>query len=284
MAEAAQVWSHVVLAGAVHGRTRTVLASVPVDSIRPNPDQPRRHFDSEALEDLAASIRMRGILHPIIVKRDGEGFVIMAGERRYRAARLAGLDVVPALIRDGDPLEIAMIENLQREELSPLEEAEGLGMLIEQYGYTHETLAELIGKSRPYVSNTLALRRLPERIKRAYYETPDVSREILISVARAESPERQEILWRLARLRKLSVKRFRAHNTGQAGAPRETGEIARLVRRLGRKLRAFDAQGLSDDERAMLYRRLRRAQARIGQALELLAAPPQAVVAERTSA
>src|SRR5690606_20584823 len=134
------------------------------------------------------SISQHGILQPVIVKRDGDGFMIMAGERRYRAARLAGLTVIPALVRNDDPLEIAIIENLQRENLSPLEEAEGLGALIDQYGYTHEALAEVIGKSRPYVSNTLALRRLPDEIKREVHAQPDVSREILISLARAETP------------------------------------------------------------------------------------------------
>jgi ParB family chromosome partitioning protein len=89
-------------------------------------------------------------------------------------------------VRDDDPMEIAIIENLQRENLTPLEEAEGLGALIDQYGYTHEVLAELIGKSRPYVSNTLVLRRLPAAIKQAVHAEPDVSREILISLARAD--------------------------------------------------------------------------------------------------
>ena len=202
MADAAVAQARVILAGTVHAQARTVLASIPLAAVRPNPQQPRRHFDPDRLADLAASIRDRGILQPLIVKRDGSGYVIMAGERRHRAAQLAGLENVPALIReDDDPLEVAMIENLQREDLSPLEEAEGLGALAERYGYTHEALAELIGKSRPYVSNTLALRRLPEHIKDACAGDGDVPREILISVARAPTPERQDTLWRMAKIR-----------------------------------------------------------------------------------
>jgi len=266
------VGPQVVVAGTIHARARTVLASVPIAVIRPNPEQPRRFFDGEKLAELASSIRARGILHPIIVKRDGDAYVIMAGERRYRAAQLAGLEMMPALIRDDDPLAIAIIENLQRENLSPLEEAEGLGALSEQYGYTHETLAELIGKSRPYVSNTLALRRLPVDIKNEYHASPDVSREILIAVARAESPERQEMLWRLAKIRRLSVQRFRAQQNGQSLGHKDVVELTRLIRRLGRKLRALDRVSLPADEGGEILRVLQRAQARIARTLNRLAA------------
>lgn len=264
-----------VVAGTIHRKTRTVLTAIPLAAVRPNKAQPRRHFEPAALAELAASIGHHGLLQPVIIKRDGDGFLIMAGERRYRAAQLAGLDVIPALIRDDDPVEVAMIENLQREDLSPLEEAEGLGSLIERYGYTHETLAELIGKSRPYVSNTLALRRLPEHIKGEYHASPDVSREILISVARAESLERQNMLWRLAKLRKLSVQRFRSEQAGEPGAYPEIADIARLIRRLGRKLRALNDAALPAEQRQHLGRMLHRAQARILRTLVALEdAPP----------
>jgi ParB family chromosome partitioning protein len=250
-------------AGTIHRKTRTLLTALPLSAVRANPAQPRRHFDPDALAELAASIAQHGILQPVIVKRAGDGYMIMAGERRYRAAQLAGLSVIPALVRDDDPLEIAIIENLQREDLSPLEEAEGLGALIDQYGYTHEALAELIGKSRPYVSNTLALRRLPEAIKREYHASPDVSREILISVARAPSSEKQDVLWRLAHLRKLSVQRFRSEQAGEPAGRSDVVEVARALRRLGRKLRAIDTAALAPAEQQRLERLLRRAHARI---------------------
>jgi ParB family transcriptional regulator, chromosome partitioning protein len=271
MADGAAVSIRTVAAGSIQGRRRTVVAALPLAALRPNPIQPRRHFDPEALRELAASIAARGLLQPIIVKRDGDGFVIMAGERRYRAAQLAGLSTVPALVRDDDPIVVAMIENLQREDLSPLEEAEGLGALIDLHGYTHEGLAELIGKSRPYVSNTLALRRLPEEIKREYHASPDVSREILISVARAETRERQDLLWRLTRLRKLSVQRFRSEQAGKPGAYPEVAELAQLIRRLGRKLRALDTAVLPAEQRRHLERLLHRGQSRILRTLVRLA-------------
>jgi ParB family chromosome partitioning protein len=263
MVDAERALPRTLVAGTIHRQQRTVLTALPLASVHPNPAQPRRYFDTDALAELAASITQHGVLQPIIVKRDGSGYLIMAGERRYRAAKLAGLGVVPALVREDDPLEIAIIENLQREDLSALEEAEGLGALIDQYGYTHEALAELIGKSRPYVSNTLALRRLPEEIKREYHAQPDVSREILISVARAETPEKQETLWRLAHLRKLSVQRFRSEQAGEPAGRTQVAEVARTLRRLGRTLRALDGVALADDERQRLTRLLRRAESRI---------------------
>ncbi len=259
-----------VVAGTIHRRLRTVLTAVPIEQLHPNPEQPRKHFDPDALAELAASIAQHGILQPVVVKRAASGFLIMAGERRYRAAQLAGLTVIPALVRDDDPLEIAIIENLQREDLSPLEEAEGLGALIDQYGYTHEALAELIGKSRPYVSNTLALRRLPGHIKQDVHAQPGVSREILISLARAESPEKQESLWRLTRLRKLSVQRFRTEQAGEVTGRDDITEIARTLRRLGRKLRTLDVTVLGDAERQQLERLLRRTNSRLLRTLAAL--------------
>jgi len=247
-----------------------VLTALAVSAVQPNPHQPRRHFDPAALDELARSIQARGVLQPIVVKRVADGYLLMAGERRWRAARLAGLEAIPALIRDDDPLEIAMIENLQRADLTPLEEAEALGALIEQYGYTHETLAEMLGKSRPYVSNTLALRRLPAEIKAQYYALPDVSREILLHIARAETPQQQATLWRLAHRRKVSVQKFRAEAAGSSTTASSLRDLARLVRRLGRKLRTIDVAGVHDDERRHLERVLRLARRRIDRTLNAL--------------
>lgn len=271
MAEAERVVPQTIAAGAMVGNSRTVLAAVPIDSVQANPNQPRRHFDPVALAELAASISSRGLLQPIIVKREGRGFLIMAGERRYRAAKLAGMRVIPVLLRNDDPIETAMIENLQRENLSPLEEAEGLGVLADRYGYTHEALAELVGKSRPYVSNTLALRKLPDHIKGEYHSSPNVSREILISVARAETPDKQDMLWKLAKIRRLSVQRFRSEQAGEPGAYDEIADLARQVRRLGRKLRALETATLPEEQRQHLRRLLVRARARIDRMLSRIA-------------
>jgi ParB family chromosome partitioning protein len=270
MTEGARLRS-LAVAGQIRPGTRTILASLALASIRPNPGQPRRHFDSAALAGLADSIRTRGLLQPLIVARDADGYLLMAGERRWRAAQIAGLETVPALIRDDDPLEIAMIENLQREDLTPLEEAEGLGQLVERFGYTHETLAEMLGKSRPYVSNTLALRRLPEEIKAECHATPGVSREILIQIARAESPQRQAMLWRLVHLRKMSVQKFRAEAAGTNPARDTVRDLARLIRQLGRKLRTLDLGAVAGDDRRHLERLLLRGRERLARTLKALA-------------
>jgi ParB family transcriptional regulator, chromosome partitioning protein len=270
MVEGAQVRS-LKVAGQIRPGSRTVLTSVALAGVRPNPQQPRRHFDPVALAELAASIKARGLLQPIVVQREGSGYVLMAGERRWRAAQMAGLHSVPALVRDDDPLEVAMIENLQREDLTPLEEAEGLGQLIEQFGYTHDALAALLGKSRPYVSNTLALRRLPDEIKQQYYAQPDVSREILLHIAREEAPERQAMLWHLTRLRKLSVQKFRAEAAGTSPARDGIHDLGRQIRRLGRKLRTIDLSTLTTDECRHLERLLTLARNRLDRTLKTLA-------------
>src|SRR5262245_16149992 len=142
--------------------------AVRVDEIVANPDQPRRRFDSEGLDALAESIRRHGVLQPLVVRRTERGYELIAGERRLRAARQAGLDEVPVVLREADPparLELALIENLQREDLAPLEEAEAYRQLIEVYGLTQEEIAQQVGKSRPAVANALRLLALPDPVK-----------------------------------------------------------------------------------------------------------------------
>lgn len=147
------------------------FTEVELDAVAPNPQQPRRRFDDDALEELAASIREVGVLQPIVVRSgDEEGsYVLIAGERRLRAADLAGLNRIPAMIRtpsgDGGNLTEALIENVQRTDLSPLEEAAAYRNLLEDFGMTHEGVAERVGKSRSAVTNTLRLLQLPPAIQ-----------------------------------------------------------------------------------------------------------------------
>lgn len=141
------------------------VALLPIDSIDPNADQPRRQFAPEALAQLADSIRSVGILQPVLVQKRGERYSLIAGERRWRAARVAGLTVVPAIVREMDEtarLEAALIENLQRDDLNPVDEAMGVRNLMEQCGYTQETAGERLGKSRPAIANLLRLLTLPD--------------------------------------------------------------------------------------------------------------------------
>lgn len=141
---------------------------ISLSDIDPNPDQPRRVFDKEALETLAESIRQSGLLQPLLVTPEGSRYRIVAGERRYRAARMAGLDTVPCVVREmseQECREAALIENLQREDLNPIEEAAGIRDLMESCGYTQELAAKRVGRSRPAVANLLRLLALPQSIQ-----------------------------------------------------------------------------------------------------------------------
>jgi ParB family chromosome partitioning protein len=141
---------------------------IPVDQISVNPDQPRSRFDDDALEELAASMNEVGVLQPIVVTGGEGGFVLVAGERRWRAAKRAGLHEIPAVIREatgGPTLVEALIENVQRQDLTPLEEAHAYQQLLENYGMTQEQVATRVGKSRPAISNTLRLLQLPLEIQ-----------------------------------------------------------------------------------------------------------------------
>lgn len=150
------------------------VLQVSVDQIRRNPRQPRTHFDSQQLEELAASIREHGILQPLVVSPESDGtYTLIAGERRLEAARLAGLRTVPVIVRqtgDRQRLELALIENIQRSDLNPLEQAEAYRQLHEEFGLSHEEIAQRVGKSRVAVTNTLRLLALAEPVKQALLE------------------------------------------------------------------------------------------------------------------
>ncbi|KPV41340.1 hypothetical protein AN478_01765 [Thiohalorhabdus denitrificans] len=153
----------------------TEVQWVPVDMIRPGTYQPRKQMNDDALRELAESIRSQGIVQPLVVRRREEGgeYELIAGERRWRAAQLAGFESVPAMIRtlaDEQALEIALIENIQREELNPMEEARAFDRLVSEFDMTHEAIAERVGRNRATISNTLRLLRLPDPVHRALEE------------------------------------------------------------------------------------------------------------------
>lgn len=162
-------------APAADGTSAGGSANLPIDLLRPNPFQPRRHFDTEELEELVASIRGQGVLQPILVRpaagapAEGErAYEIIAGERRWRAAQKAGLHEIPALIREVDDtaaLEVALIENVQRRDLSPIEEAQGYRRLIEEFGHRQDDIASAVGKSRSHIANLLRLLGLPAEVQ-----------------------------------------------------------------------------------------------------------------------
>ena len=145
------------------------VLQVALDSVEANPDQPRKHFDKDKLEELIASIKARGILSPILVREISKGkYQIIAGERRYRAAKRLKLSMMPVLVKDSseqEVMELALIENIQRDDLNPIDEALACKMLADSYKYTQSKLAESLGKSRPYIANLLRILSLPDEIK-----------------------------------------------------------------------------------------------------------------------
>ena len=182
---------------------------VAIELISPNPRQPRVDFDESTLGELAASIRAKGVIQPLLVRpRDGGGYELVAGERRLRAAERAGLSRVPVVVRevsDAESLELAVIENVQRDDLLPLEEAAAYQCLLEEFGHTQEEVAERVGKSRPAVANTLRLLRLPEPIKHDLARGRITAGHARVLLA-IESPEQQLRAARQIVARQMSVR------------------------------------------------------------------------------
>ena len=183
--------------------------TIRLSEIEPNRNQPRKEFDEASLSELADSIAEHGLLQPILVRPlpDG-GYQIVAGERRWRASRMAGLSEIPAVIRElseRDAAQLALVENLQREDLNPLEEAEGYGVLIETYGLTQEEAAKSVGKSRPAVTNALRLLSLPDRVK-ALLREGTLSAGHVRALLALEDPQRIEKAALLIAEKGLSVR------------------------------------------------------------------------------
>lgn len=190
---------------------RTVM-NLPIEEIQLSPYQPRVHFDDEALLGLAKSISAHGVNQPILVRKidSGTGYELVAGERRLRASKLAGKTTIPAIVRsltDKEAIEIALIENLQREDLSAIEEAEGYQRLIDEFGLTHQELSDYFGKSRSAVSNTLRLIQLPDLIKQAL-RTGSFSEGHARTILSLTSPETQLEVFASALDQKMTVRQL----------------------------------------------------------------------------
>jgi ParB family chromosome partitioning protein len=217
---------------------------IPIELLHPNPHNPRRRFEADNLDELVQSIRAQGVLQPLIVRprSDGQGYEIVAGERRWRAAQRVPLHEIPALVRDftdGEALEIALIENVQRADLNAIEEAQGYAQLIEHFGYTQQQLASSISKSRSHIANSLRLLSLPDEVK-VHLETGALTaghaRTLVASAAPAELA--QEII-------KLGLSVREAERLTQSAQqkqkrprrpPRPDADTRDLERRLGEAL------------------------------------------------
>jgi len=198
---------------------------IPVDKIRPNPDQPRKFLGD--LRELSESIKEKGVLEPLLVRfiPHDDCYYIISGERRYHASRAAGLREVPCIEKiadDAETLELALIENLQRKDLTPFEEADGLQRLAEQYEYTHEDIAKKIAKARSSVTETMSLRVIPEALRKMCIESGIVSKSLLLQIARQPNERKmEEAIHRIAQagLTRDEARRERQEEKGAGPRP-----------------------------------------------------------------
>ncbi len=210
------------------------IVEVELTNLRPNPDQPRTDFNPASIQELAASIQQHGMIQPIAVMKDPHypddptKFLIVAGERRYRAWQLLGRETIPAVITAGDPAEIALIENIQRENLHPLDEARGLANLMQKHGYTQEDVSRVVAKSRPSVNELLRLTTLAQTIQQEC-RTFDIPKSTLVALARVETEEEQLALWRRVKHSGMTVRVARAIQKGTPGARARRGLIEKAL-------------------------------------------------------
>jgi ParB family chromosome partitioning protein len=193
------------------------IIEVDLANLRANPDQPRTIFKPETIEELAASIEQHGLIQPIAIVKDGEkdgGYIIVAGERRFRAYQKLGRSTIPAIVTTGNPDEIALIENIQREDLSSIDEAEALAKMMTRHNYKQEELAKVVGKSRPTITELLSLNALPDDIKQEC-RTFDIPKSILVQIVRVGTPEEQHRFW--DEYKKGEVKTVREAKKRKAG-------------------------------------------------------------------
>jgi ParB family transcriptional regulator, chromosome partitioning protein len=252
------------------------LVELDVAAIAPNPEQPRLRLDDGTLEELKASIARHGLLQPILVCRAeaGTGWVLVAGQRRLAAVKALGRATVAAILTSGDPGEVALVENLQREALDPFDTASAVQRLMERHGYSQAAMGEILGLRQNTVSALLAVNRLPERIRAEYPTSDRVSKSLLIELAAVPDAGEQLRLWDAVRSGGLTVRGVRAaRGKDEPPAPRPplrpaeaaVAEARRLLARLERLTPAAVA------EPAAMLAELRRLHAAIGRRLDLLA-------------
>ncbi len=209
---------------------RHIGLMIPLSLIEANPEQPRTNMGN--IEELAASIREKGVLEPILVRQlDSNMYQIISGERRFRAAALAGLDEIPAIeldVDDKEQVEIALVENIQRKDLTAFEEAEGFLLLHQKFGYTHEKISQVIGKSRTTITETLLINDIPDRIRAMCREAGISSKSVLVQVARAASEEAMEEVVRAFAAGELSREELRK-KTAVKAEPRKAGRPKNYV-------------------------------------------------------
>ena len=241
---------------------------VPIEQVQPNPDQPRRSFGQQALDELADSIREKGIIQPLIVRRVGKIYEIVAGERRWRAAQMAKLHEVPVLVRDYDDtevLEIAIIENIQRADLNPIDEAAGYRQLMDRFGHTQEKLSQALGKSRSHIANLMRLLSLPDEVQTylvdgrmsAGHARALIGQEKAVQMARDVIARGLSVRETEALVRKSNTPGKTQPSTKKSGKDADTVQIeGELSAALGMKVTIDHAAGSEGGKLSITYRSL----------------------------
>ncbi|AWK84907.1 ParB/RepB/Spo0J family partition protein [Azospirillum thermophilum] len=255
------------------------LIEVDIDKVYRNPDQPRRHFDEEQLRELADSIERHGLKQPVLVQEADDGtYRLVAGERRLRACALAGRKTIFAIVTDGDPDELALIENIQRVDLDALELARAFARLIERHDYTHEELGQVIGRSQAEVTRTLSLLRLPDDILDEYEgRYRSVPKSILTEIAAVDDPALQRRLWDTIKdggtvkaLREAKRAGGDAARAERKPAPPPVFRLVEAAQRIARDFAAVDVRDLRDHRKELTdsqWEELRRLHALLDQLL-----------------
>ncbi|MDD5167741.1 MAG: ParB/RepB/Spo0J family partition protein [Syntrophales bacterium] len=222
------------------------LYFIPLANLQPDPNQPRKVMDAQALDELTASVQRHGVLEPVLFRQDDGGLLYcVAGERRCAAAKNAGLLQVPALFVDGNEGEIALVENLMRQDLTPVEEAEGLQRLMDEQKYTQEQLGTMIGKARTTVGDILTLNRLPQAIRDDCRGDRQISRATLIDIARKKQERGMSTAYN-----SYKAKQQKGKTTRQKKDPNEPQSMLDMMDKTATKIKAVDTSAWADDDKA----------------------------------
>lgn len=241
-----------------HDYTDGKFLQVDIETITPDPDQPRKYFNEDSLNELSESVKQKGVLQPVLIRIENKKPVLVAGERRFRAAKIAGLTKIPAILTTGNPAEIALIENLQREDLRPVEEAEALQKMMREYNYTHAQLAGAIGKGRSTITEMLTLNKLPEIIKDECRRADNFPRRLLVEIAKQEDEEKMIELFEAVKKQDLNSSDLRKLTRKRKERRQKTsGEIAiQKTRGLIKTLQELNLDSMEESERIELLKML----------------------------
>ncbi|MDK9717357.1 MAG: ParB/RepB/Spo0J family partition protein [Trichlorobacter sp.] len=231
------------------------LYNLAIGDLQPDPDQPRKYFDEQALVELKASIEKHGVLQPVLVRQSADGsLLLVSGERRYQASLLAGCETIPAVFTDGEPAEISIVENLLRENLTAIEEAEAIESLRAQHDYALNDLVTILGKSDSAISAILSLNRLPAEVKDDCRTDPKTARSILVEIAKLKTTEKMTATY--TRYKESGLTRGEIRKQTAKQKPADAPIDLTFVDQFYSRMYLLDAATLTTEQKAALYQEL----------------------------